>query len=132
MMGIKHLLSFFSSILILLSTSGCSKSAPDEFWIAIRFAHQGVGQANGEYYGKVEKKAFDSMLSATAPTGFLKLNNVAWMDDYGKIIPLPETTGTYAKYGYGCIMYLRTETIARIIVLDEKFVQQNLEHSEKK
>jgi hypothetical protein len=72
----------------------------------------------------VEKKVFQAMLASPNPTGFLKLNHVAWLAN-GKITPLADPgNSSGANFGYGDVMYFRIDTIFRIVSLNDAFVKE--------
>jgi hypothetical protein len=115
--------SFF--LLLLCGAKSFGQPVPDEVWVAIRVIDKGPAQLGSEYYGSVEKKVFQAMLASTNPTGFLKLNHVAWLSN-GKIVPLadPSNSGG-ANFGYGDVVYFRIDTIFRIVSLNDTFVKEN-------
>jgi hypothetical protein len=112
------LLAFSSPVLSIAAPN------PDEVWVAIRVLEKGAIQPAGEYYGALDKKVFEETLERTMPSGFLKLRHVAWLEN-GRIVRLAEPTGG-VEYGYGDVMYIRVESVLRIIELDEKFVKERL------
>jgi hypothetical protein len=125
-MNSKHLTTVTIVWLLSLSSPVAAIAAPnpDEVWVAIRVLEKGAIQPAGEYYGALDKKVFEETLERTMPSGFLKLRHVAWLEN-GHIIRLAEPAGG-VDYGYGDAMYIRVESVLRIIELDEKFVKERL------
>ena len=77
------------------------------------------------YYGALNRKIFEETLARTMPSGFLKLTHVCWMEG-GKVRSLAEVTQDGAPVGLSDVMYLRVETVTRIVELDNKFVKQQI------
>jgi hypothetical protein len=54
----------------------------------------------------------------------LKLNHVEVITD-GKLVPLSEANYQGTPFGYGGTIYIRIDTIFRIVELDDTYVKQN-------
>lgn len=111
-----------SGSLVCYGQSQSQMPTSDQVAIAVRFTDQGPGQAVEEYYGIVEKKDLAALLSGPAPGSFLKLNNVIVLTGTD-FLPLSDAGTDVTKYGYGTSLYVREDTIFRIVELDDAFVK---------
>ncbi len=123
---------FFSFIAILLlvvcaGQGGAFAEPPsDEVWVNIRFLANGPEQPVTEYYGTIRKADLTAMLGSTGKiAGLLKVSRVAFMEN-GQIAELSDTLLNGSKFGFKNVMYIRADTILRIVELDDTFVTQRL------
>ena len=93
-------------------------------WVAIRAADKGPGQPTAEYCGTVDWKAVSALLAMPNPTGFVELNHAFWMVN-GKVVPLSNASVDSVNYGYDNVVYLRIDSIYRVIRLNEAFVKEH-------
>jgi len=101
-----------------------SQTPPDDAFVAIRFSDGADAQAIEEYYGSVDRKALAALQGNVTPNAFLKLNHVEVITD-GKLVPLSEANYQGTPFGYGGTIYIRIDTIFRIVELDDTYVKQN-------
>jgi hypothetical protein len=113
------------SLWICMSQLSSAKEPSDEIWVSLDATIKGVGLPTVNYYGALNRKVFEETLARTVPSGFLKLTHVGWMEG-GKIHWLSELTQDGAPVGFSDVVYLRVETVTRIVELDEKFVKRYL------
>ena len=97
-------------------------SGQDLVWVAIRASDKGLNQPGLEYYGSVERKAFNTAVTSPVPTGFLKLTHASWLSD-GKLVAVSESSYNGNSYGYKDVVYIRMDTIFRIIELSDEFTK---------
>jgi hypothetical protein len=109
---------FFLAFAARGQSIGGADSTADQVWVAVRAADKGPGQVDSEYYGSVDRKAFAAMTNLSAPAGFLKVSHAAWLIN-GKLIPLSSASYNGVLYGYKDVVYLRMDTIFRIVELNE-------------
>ena len=128
LMKSKYLAAVFFSLFVFCAVSARSfaESASDEVWITVRVADKGVGAGVSEYYGTVNKKGFADMVNAATPKGFLRLSHAAWMGS-GGIVRLRDAKENGNAYGYSDVMYLRADTVLRMIKMDESFAKEHLQ-----
>ena len=93
-------------------------------WVAVRVADKGPGQPGAEYCGTVDWKSVGALLAMPNPSGFLELNHAFWLIN-GKIIPLSDAGVSGINYGYENTVYLRIDTVYRIIRLRDSFVKEH-------
>ena len=110
---------------IFISPLFSAEAPSDEIWVAIDATIKGPATAAVEYYGTLNKKVLEGTLTKTTPSSFLKLSHAGWMEG-GKMQWLPEATQSGTTCGYSDVMYLRIETVTRIVELDKNFVKNHL------
>jgi hypothetical protein len=113
------------SLSIFMAPLSFAQEPSDEVWVSIAATLKGIAMPPIEYYGTLNRKVFEETLARTIPSGFLKLRHAAWMEG-GRLHRLSEATQDGATYGYSDVLYLRVETVTRIIELDPSFVKQHL------
>ena len=123
----KYPLTIFAAVALSICASplSCGEEPSDEIWVSIAANIKGVGMPMSEYYGALDRKVFEETLTRTLPSGFLKLRHVAWLEGE-KIHWLSESTQDGSIYGYSDVLYLRVETVTRIVELDKTFVKQHM------
>ena len=125
----KSFLHVFAIILLFASASqrhARAQPGPDEVWVSIRFQENGVEQQPAEYYGVIHKADLAAMEGNGGKiAGLLKMTRVAFMEN-GQVFALGDTLVNGSKFGYKNVMYIRADTILRIIELDDTFVTQRL------
>jgi hypothetical protein len=126
-MQIKYQITILVSVCLLVFPAGvfCAGEPSEEIWVSLDAAITGVGQPTINYYGALNRKVFEETLARTVPSGFIKLTHVGWMEG-GKIHWLKELRQGGELVGFSDVVYIRVETITRIVELDEKFVQKFL------
>jgi hypothetical protein len=123
-----HRILLLALLLMALPLSHIPAQPPasqDEVWIQIRFLDKGAAQPVTEYYGLIRKDDFAAMRASEKPNEFLRVSHVAWMEN-GTMFQLSDTNANGAKFGFKNVMYVRADTILRIIELDDTFVTQRL------
>jgi|SRR5882724_3674481 len=96
-----------------------------EIWVSLDAAIKGVGQPTVNYYGALDRKVFEETLARTVPSGFIKLTHAGWMEG-GKIHWLADLTQDGEPVGFSDVVYIRVESITRIVELDPKYVKKHL------
>jgi hypothetical protein len=123
----KSIHALFAMLLLALCAIPClaADPQPDEVWVNIRY-QAGINLPATEYYGTIRKADLAAMLGSTGKiAGLLKITRVAYMDG-GQLYPLAETLANGSKFGFKNVMYIRADTVLRVIELDDTFVTQRL------
>jgi hypothetical protein len=98
----------------------------DEMWVQIRYLAWGPGKETAEYYGLIHKSDFIAVMGADQkPNLVLRVTRVSKMEN-GQIVPLSEENPSGAKSGLRNVMYIRADSIVRVVELDDTFVTQRL------
>jgi hypothetical protein len=123
----KYTITVFIAIGLLLCPAGLfSADEPSgEIWVSLDATIKGVGQSTINYYGALDRKVFEATLERTVPSGFIKLTHTGWMEG-GKIHWLADLTQDGEPVGFSDVVYIRVESITRIVELDKKFVKKHL------
>jgi hypothetical protein len=117
-------------LVLCICILGANRSYGDNFlpnpdvWVAVRFLDQGPGQPVDEYYGTVPMMTLNAV-GSSGSTGFLKLSHVSVMTG-GNLAPLSQVSADGSSLGYGDTMYIRVDTIFRIVEVDPGFVKLRL------
>ena len=121
-----HWWIFFAAIWLLTPSHNAFAVDGEYVWLAVRVLDGGRQRAAGEYYGRLEKRQFEALVSNSMTKGFFKLESTAWFDENVGMIKMSDSKSHGRQRGYGGTSYFRIELVTRIIVVDEKFVQSNL------
>lgn len=122
--------SVFAILLLLLcvspSVAFSQTAAPDEQWVSIRYQDKGVNLPATECYGLIHKADLAAMLGSTGKiAGFIKVTRVAVMEN-GQIFQQSDANANGIRLGFRNVLYIRADTILRVIELDDTFVTQRL------
>ncbi|HWB58069.1 MAG TPA: hypothetical protein VG733_01190, partial [Chthoniobacteraceae bacterium] len=94
--------------------------------VCIRYQDKGIEQAPTEVYGLIHKTDLAAMLGANGKiNGFIKVSRVAVMLN-GQIFQMADASDNGVKLGFRNVMYIRADTILRVVELDDTFVTQRL------
>lgn len=125
-MTFKSIIVVFTATVWLSTQPSSSAEEPSEkIWVCIDATIKGLGMPTVEYYGALDRKVFEETLTRTMPSGFLKLTHVGWMEG-GKMHWIAEVTQDGNPMGFSDVLYLRVETVTRIVELDKNFVKQHV------
>ncbi|MFN2623810.1 MAG: hypothetical protein ABR611_13310 [Chthoniobacterales bacterium] len=123
----KYTISLLVTIGLLLCPASlfCADEPSGEIWVSLDATIKGVGQSTINYYGALDRKVFEETLARTVPSGFIKMTHVGWIEG-GKIHRLSDLTQDGEPVGFTDVVYIRVESITRIVELDKKFVKKHL------
>lgn len=117
--------SMLLSVWMYTSLLSAAEAPGDDIWVSIDATIKGVGLPTVTYYGAINREVFEKTLERTLPSGFIRLTHVGWMEG-GKVHWLAEVTDGGATVGFSDVMYLRIESVTRIVELDRNFVKQQM------
>ena len=106
---------------LLLLTISTTSFAERTFLVALS-AMDG-GEYAAEYYGVVDQKTYESITSSLTKNKMVKLENVFWVNNEGKKERMSTTSRNGHRFGYTNTIFLKENSITRIVVLDEEYLE---------
>ena len=98
-----------------------AEDSEEYVWVALRTHDRGLGQGISEYYGRLAKPHFELLTDARAHQAFIQLDHAASNYD-GKYVAMSTEEEEGKSLGYSNTIYLRSDTISRIVVLSKDAV----------
>jgi hypothetical protein len=100
--------------------------------ISFSYADEGVlvgisaydGRQPSEYYGLISQEKYDVITKGLIEFSMLKIEDVFWINNEGKIERMSTTNRNGHRFGYTNTIFLREEYITRIVILDEKYLSK--------
>ena len=109
------------ALIILLAFSSLSV-AEKGILLAVSVVEGNNGDV--EYYGFVDGATFDSISNELTKGKMFKLEDVFWINAEGKKERMSTTSRNGHRFGYTNKIFLREDTISRIVILDKEYLDK--------